>query len=859
MRASHVFPPGTIIGGQFELGALIAQGGMGAVYRATQRGTGAQRAVKLMHPRLVKQAHSRTLFLREAQVSALIRSEHVVHVIAAGVDDATGVPWLAMELLDGLDLAAYLSQHGPMPPADVAVVVEQIGHALGAAHDEGIVHRDLKPENVFLASAHRVGTPYVVKLLDFGVAKFTAQVRTESVLVGTPAYMAPEQASESDQVSPATDLWSLGLLVFRMLVGRSYWRQVGEQGARGAALWREILFDPLDLASERAAGFDCEHLVPRHFDEWFIRCVSRDPRARFQDARAAVVTLVELLAPGRGELAEVGGAETFALLRERAGAEVSITRADTVPLLGPSAIEPDGELVRVCFQSRLGRVEVHAPKGVWLLDVSRTNGLTHTSVCGGQARCTTCRVVVLRGREHLSPPTERERAVARHKQWLSDIRLACQTRVLGDVTVRRLVLDSEDVALIEEEPETPTFADKRAACVLATSARGLDEFLRTALAYDGVHVVNRLVSQVRSVIERNGGRVVCTGGGDLVAVFGHDSGDHAEAAARALRAALRIMARVALVNEHFVRHFGVKVKVAVGLDHGEVFTGDVSGQSGHVFGEAVTVACAAARAAGRDDLRVVGSERLVAVITEPVRTGRRVEVGASPAAEDLAEGEAQGQGLVELMDFQKPDAVHLVQATFEQVLARADEFSAAFYARLFTLDPGIEALFDEVDMERQQTMLIKALDVILRGFDDVSAIRLPLRALARRHIAYGIKVGHYKVLGDALLWALEVLLGDAFVAEVSRAWMETYGKIARIMVEAHLTATGESSGDNSTTGTSPSLAARALVERAADEAAAVRASQGEDEPITEPLQALPRRDEDEHDGDRAPTETQSSS
>jgi serine/threonine protein kinase len=147
---------GAIFADQFRVVRPLARGGMGAVYVVEQLATRRERALKLMHPTLVSDERSLERFGREAQVSARIESDHVVEVIAAGVDRASGTPWLCMELLRGEDLAARLAR-GPLAPAETREIVRQLGHALGAAHRAGIVHRDLKPENLFLAVSRREG------------------------------------------------------------------------------------------------------------------------------------------------------------------------------------------------------------------------------------------------------------------------------------------------------------------------------------------------------------------------------------------------------------------------------------------------------------------------------------------------------------------------------------------------------------------------------------------------------------------------------------------------------------------------------------------------------------------------------
>ncbi len=289
--------PGTIIGGEYEVVRELARGGMGALYVARHRGSDQLRALKTMHARYVTDPTMRARFAREARVSAQVASDHAVEVFGAGVDDALHIPWMAMELLDGEDLAHLVKRRGAMSAAETATVMAQLGHCLGAAHRAGIVHRDLKPANVFVAVSRRQGDAFTVKVLDFGIAKFlnlaTANATTSSI--GSPLWMAPEQTNPETPASPATDVWSLGLLAFFLLTGRVFWMTPTYANANVAALMGELLVLPLPSASARAAALGADGSIPPGFDEWFARCLSRDASARFADASAAVPPLVALL------------------------------------------------------------------------------------------------------------------------------------------------------------------------------------------------------------------------------------------------------------------------------------------------------------------------------------------------------------------------------------------------------------------------------------------------------------------------------------------------------------------------------------------------------------------------------------
>jgi len=284
---------------------------MGAVYVAEQLSTGRLRALKVMKAGLVADKKSRRRFLDEARVGARIKSEHVVEVVEAGFDEDHGVPWLAMELLDGQDLGLHVEEHGPLPLDEVASLFEQAAHALGRAHALGIVHRDLKPENLFVARSSRVGGAPLLKVLDFGIAAFVATDKTSATVttaLSTPLWAAPEQLSPGKKVRPATDVFALGLIAFYLLTGKSYWRSPNAEEFDLHALVGEIVALPLERASVRAAEFGMT--VPDGFDAWFARCVVRAPSARFATATEAAQAL-SALAIGTAATLRGGVAKTL--------------------------------------------------------------------------------------------------------------------------------------------------------------------------------------------------------------------------------------------------------------------------------------------------------------------------------------------------------------------------------------------------------------------------------------------------------------------------------------------------------------------------------------------------------------------
>ena len=292
--ADNVLIAGSLLGGDFEVIELLASGGMGAVYVARQRSTGATRALKTMHAHLVGDPDFRRRFTQEATICTQIASEHVVQVVAAGIDDQHALPWIAMEYLRGENLEAFVTRKGRLSLEELLEVFLQVGHAVGAAHRAGIVHRDLKPENIFIGPSQRVGEAFTVKILDFGIAKIRSasdSAAKQTSALGTPLWMAPEQLRMNGDIDAPADVWALGLIAFYCLTGKSFWRAGTAEDVDLAALVNEVAFAPLSNASVRASEVGAPG-IPTSIRAWFERCVDRDRDRRHADANVALDALL---------------------------------------------------------------------------------------------------------------------------------------------------------------------------------------------------------------------------------------------------------------------------------------------------------------------------------------------------------------------------------------------------------------------------------------------------------------------------------------------------------------------------------------------------------------------------------------
>ncbi|HEY3358207.1 MAG TPA: serine/threonine-protein kinase [Polyangia bacterium] len=285
--------PGTVVG-SYRIAALIGAGGMGRVYRAVQPAIGARVAVKVLgrdctdDPALVER------FFAEARAVNLIRHENIVKVLdLARLPD--GRPYLVMEFLDGAPLSAVIRRRGPLPLGFLARLVGEVLAALGAAHAAGIVHRDIKPDNLFVTPEGHA------RVLDFGIAKLAepllggaAPTRT-GALLGTPAYMSPEQAA-GRKADVRSDLYSLGIVLYEGATGRVPF---------DATSVYELIVAHLQQAPAppRALRGD----LPAAFETVILRALAKAPDERFPDAVAmarALAAAARGLPEGDGRLAD---------------------------------------------------------------------------------------------------------------------------------------------------------------------------------------------------------------------------------------------------------------------------------------------------------------------------------------------------------------------------------------------------------------------------------------------------------------------------------------------------------------------------------------------------------------------------
>ncbi|XXX74216.1 protein kinase [Sorangium sp. So ce134] len=284
---SGVPVPGDVLAGKYRIERVLGAGGMGVVLAAWHLVLERRVAVKFLLPEAAALPDSGARFLREARAAAALDGQHIARVLDVGTLDS-GAAYMVLEYLTGDDLGHVLQTRGPLPLAEAADYLLQACEAIAEAHARGIIHRDLKPKNLFL-TRRPDGTP-LLKVLDFGLSKFIAtgdsvkeaSLTATGLIMGSIHYMSPEQIRSLKFADVRTDIWALGVILYRMLTGRHPF-----EGDSVTAVTAAIMMDtPTSVAALRPD-------VPQAVATLVSRCLVKDPNARVQ----SVTAIARVLAP----------------------------------------------------------------------------------------------------------------------------------------------------------------------------------------------------------------------------------------------------------------------------------------------------------------------------------------------------------------------------------------------------------------------------------------------------------------------------------------------------------------------------------------------------------------------------------
>ena len=274
---------GQTIDKKYRIARLLGEGGMGSVYLAEHVLIGKRVAVKFLIAEFVRNEEAVKRFFREARAAATIDHKNIIDVMDMGIS-AQGEPYIVMEYLEGESLADLMARCGPIDFAAALGIAVPVLSALAAAHDKGIVHRDLKPENVFIVS--RKGEEPLIKLIDFGISKFTGESAQETkltqtgALLGTPEYMSPEQARGKGDLDHRADIYSVGLMLYEMLGGELPF--TGEN-------YNTLLINI--LTTQPRSILEVAPTLPLEAERPVMQAIAKLPEQRFQSAREMLEVL----------------------------------------------------------------------------------------------------------------------------------------------------------------------------------------------------------------------------------------------------------------------------------------------------------------------------------------------------------------------------------------------------------------------------------------------------------------------------------------------------------------------------------------------------------------------------------------
>ncbi|MBL9022927.1 MAG: serine/threonine protein kinase [Myxococcales bacterium] len=285
---------GTTIDGRYDVARLIGAGGMGAVYEAHHAGTGRRVAIKVISTGdFTKDAQLVGRFHREAKAAGAIDTQHICQVLDTGTDPTSGLPFMVMEYMNGEDVQQLLRRVGPLPGELALRVVAQVCMGLQKAHDAHVVHRDIKPANIFLAKGDAGSV--LIKVLDFGIAKVKMETASEAgdagltrtgTMLGSPLYMSPEQARGSKAIDHRADIWSLGIVLYEMVCGRTPFHHIDALGELIIAICSEAPRPVQDFAP----------WVAPEVASIIHKAIRVDPAERYQTA-AEMLEAVRALLP----------------------------------------------------------------------------------------------------------------------------------------------------------------------------------------------------------------------------------------------------------------------------------------------------------------------------------------------------------------------------------------------------------------------------------------------------------------------------------------------------------------------------------------------------------------------------------
>ncbi len=413
-----------------------------------------------------------------------------------------------------------------------------------------------------------------------------------------------------------------------------------------------------------------------------------------------------------------------------------------------------------------------------ILDVSIANKIPHYRECGGHARCTTCRVRILDGVQHVSPPTHLEAQMAQVRNWDSATRLACQTRVTGDVTVQRLIRGGADVTRLQLEGISAQHPEEKPLTILFCDIRDFTRFVDRNLPYDVLHMLDRFFTELGEPILLNNGVIYQYVGDAIIGLFGIGGDPAAKSCLDAVRAGLGMLEALNGLNAELSSEFDTTFGIGIGAHFGTAIVGQIGHSSCRQFtviGEPINLA---SRIEGMNKTlgtKFLVSEDLVSQIPHAPLEGRQTQA--------VLRGRGGAFNLMEVLGFSRPDPALIAQETVSILLQHQERFTDGLYRRLFAMAPSTQALFHS-ELKAQGRMLAHMLQFLVYAMSRPETMTLGLRDLGQRHAKLGVAAEQYPFFRQAFLDTAQEILAEKYTPQVEAAWAATIDTIINAMLGA---------------------------------------------------------------------------
>ncbi|HEX8309784.1 MAG TPA: adenylate/guanylate cyclase domain-containing protein [Chthoniobacteraceae bacterium] len=429
----------------------------------------------------------------------------------------------------------------------------------------------------------------------------------------------------------------------------------------------------------------------------------------------------------------------------------------------------------ITFLEEAQEIRAEVTAGTTVLDAALAKNLRLFHDCGGNTRCTTCRVRIVDGLEHVSKRTAEEVEIARIRSWPDEIRLACQACTSGAVRVERLVRH-EDQRYSGADPRAASRSEELPLAVLFCDINGFTDFASGLMPYDVVHVINRIFLRIGEAVLANAGYIDKYLGDGLLALWGVNGGTPHEHCLGAVRAALHMQHSVRELSRRLVDHFGSELSLRVGIHFGPAIVGRI----GHPERQQLTAIGDTVNVAARVEAQ--NKElRTQLLITEECYEQISNDVALGDDFKTLLRGQTRPQRLFEIKGLTAPDGPFIVQSQIDQVVLAGEDFVNRFYDHLFVALPEIRCLFRGTNMPKQHELFLSSLAGAVRELRNPPRLREMLGGLGERHRGYGVRPEYYPPAIGALLQALEETLGDEFDDNARAAWRAAFHGIADTM------------------------------------------------------------------------------